>query len=99
MPLYAIMFDDHPDKRHVRDAQLAAHIEWLRERRDSILLAGSMRHPDTDAPLGGLWIVRADSPSAVESLFITDPFWIHGLRRSYTIRRWSLALDDYAVAP
>ncbi len=92
--LYVIRFTDKADRRKIRERYLDAHLAWLERQRQPILAAGSLREtPDSD-PGGGLWVVEAESRQAVESLFLTDPFWVHGLRGSVEILHWSKAFPD-----
>ncbi len=92
--LFIVRFFDHPGSEVLRQQHLAAHIEWLDARRDSILVAGSLREePGADA-LGGLWIVEAGSKQDVEALYRSDPFWTAGLRQAVEILHWSKAFAD-----
>ncbi len=91
--LFVIRFTDKTGSREIRQRHLDAHLAWL-DRRRPILVAGSLREaPDSD-PVGGLWVVEADSKEAARELFQTDPFWIHGMRESVEILHWSKAFPD-----
>lgn len=92
--LFAVRFHDNPSATHIRAAHFHAHIEWLRQRRGQILIAGSLRESDESSPVGGLWIVEAQDKSEVEALLKSDPFWVHGLRRGVEIHRWSTAFAE-----
>lgn len=88
--LFAVRFDDHADRLGVRLQHLQAHVDWLDAHRDQVLVGGSLRHAPHDVqPVGGLWIVEADSKAAVDALMQTDPFWVHGLRARCEILAWS----------
>ena len=92
--LFVIRFTDLAGKQAVRREHLQAHIEWLDQRRDSILVAGSLRKSAEEDPGGALWIVEADSKPDLPELFESDPFWVHGLRESFEILHWSKAFPD-----
>ena len=92
--LYAVRFHDRADRLATRERCLAAHIAWLAERRDRVLVAGSLRTAPGTPPVGGLWIVEADSRAEVEALYATDPFWTEGLRERVEIHFWSKALPE-----
>jgi len=96
--LFMVRFEDHPDKLNIRERFLDAHIKWLDEQSGSVLIGGSLRHEPGDQPVGGLWVVRADSKQAVEAMIETDPFWINGLRQGKEILHWSKAFEDRMVA-
>jgi uncharacterized protein len=95
--LFILRFMNKPDRANLISHYYPAHVEWLRERESVILVPGALRTEPDAAPVGGLWIVRADSKSEVEKLFQTDPFWVNGLRQSYEIFVWSKAFPDKTV--
>jgi uncharacterized protein YciI len=92
--LYAVRFHDRADRLATRERFLAAHIAWLAERRDRVLVAGSLRSAPGTPPSAGLWIVEADSRAAVEAIYASDPFWTEGLRERVEIHFWSKALPE-----
>ena len=80
--------------QEVRKRHLDAHISWLAERKQSVLVAGSLRaEPDTD-PIGAFWVVKAQSKADAEMLFSSDPFWTNGLRESVEVLQWSKAFPN-----
>ena len=91
--LFVVRFTDKPDSLAIRRKFLPAHIEWLDLHRDTILVAGSLRTEPGAVPVGGLWIVEAESKEAVETLLREDPFWTQGLRQGYEILHWSKASE------
>ena len=92
--LFVIRFFDKSNRKAVRERHLDAHLSWLAERRQSILIAGSLREEPDANPMGAWWVVEAGSRSEVEELFTSDPFWINGLRESVEILHWSKAFPD-----
>jgi hypothetical protein len=82
---FIILFTDAPDAGPgLRSFYMAEHLALLEENSDRIEAAG----PLTDNSRQGrdaLWIVEADSATAVESLILQDPFWPTGLRGAYAI--------------
>ena len=95
--LFAVRFHDRADRRATRERFLDAHIAWLAARRDRVLVAGSLRTEPGTAPVGGLWIVEAESRAEVEAIYATDPFWTEGLRERVEIHLWSKALPERAL--
>ncbi|HLA64928.1 MAG TPA: YciI family protein [Rhodothermales bacterium] len=92
--LFIVRFTDRPDTADIRALHLPAHLDWLDAHAATVLVAGSLR-PDADAPpVGGLWIVEAESREAVDVLIGTDPFWVHGLRAGVEVLLWSKARPD-----
>lgn len=89
--LFAVFFEDKPEASEIRKKTLIDHIQWLEQHKDLILVGGSLReHPSSD-PIGGLWLVEAESKEIVTRLIHADPFWIEGLRKSFRILHWSKA--------
>ena len=92
--LYVVLFEDNAtlgadDRRR----HMAAHLSFLEHNAARIKAAGPLRAPSGD-PVGGLWIVEADSPDVVDGLVKADPFWPTGLRRSVRILGWSQVFAD-----
>ena len=95
--LFVVRLTDRPDSLQVRKQFLPAHLSWLEQHQDAILVAGSLRTEPDSAPVGGCWIVEAASKSEVVSLLQTDPFWINELRQSFEILHWSKAFPERKV--
>lgn len=95
--LFAVIFTDKPGCGEVRAANLQAHIEWLEQNKDIVLIGGSLRHEPGEVPRGGLWVAEADSTAQIEALLKTDPFFVAGLRQGYEILHWSKANDERKV--
>ena len=91
--LFAVIFRDKSGHGKVRQQWLDAHIRWVDEHSAVVRVAGSLRLEPGDVPIGGLWIVEAESKPSVDALLRTDPFWIAGLRERVEILHWSKALD------
>ena len=92
--LFVIRFTDKPESQKIRKQYLTAHLNWLKERRDVILVAGSLREEPELNPIGAFWVVEAESKDEVTELFKTDPFWINKLRDKVEIYNWSKAFPD-----
>lgn len=74
-----------------------AHINWMDEHKDCILVGGSLREEPGAQPAGALWIVEAAGKAEIEALIESDPFWVNGLRQRYEILHWSKAFADRKV--
>jgi hypothetical protein len=93
--LFAVMFTDNPGHGALRAEHLDAHIDWVDDHKDVVLVAGSLRDEPQAVPRGGLWVVEAQSKAAVLELMKTDPFYTCGLRQSVEVLYWSKALQDH----
>lgn len=95
--LFIARFTDKPDVSELRDQLFPAHLKWLDENKDKVLVPGSLR-PDVDGPsLGGLWIIEANSKAEVEQVYQTDPFFANGLRQKVEVFFWKKAFEDRKV--
>ena len=92
--LFAVRFYDRTDCANVRREYMPAHIAWLDEHRQMVLVGGSLRKEKGENPVGGLWLVEAPDKNAVEALISSDPFTIQGLRENYEIFFWSKAFPE-----
>lgn len=95
--LFIVQFEDRPGVQELRQKLFQSHIEFLDGMKDRVLVPGSMREVPSDRPLGGLWIVDAESEEDVKEIFKDDPFWVNGLRAGYRINRWVKAFPDRKV--
>jgi uncharacterized protein len=95
--LFIVQFEDKPNVAEIREKLLAAHFKFLDDRKDRVLVPGSLREVPSDKPLGGLWIVDAKDEAEVKDIFKDDPFWTNGLRASHRINRWQKAFPDRKV--
>lgn len=91
--LFAVIFTDKPNHGTLRAENLDAHIQWVAENQEVVLVAGSLRAELGVTPKGGLWIVEAPSKEAVMDLMKTDPFYTCGLREGVEVLHWSKALE------
>jgi uncharacterized protein YciI len=95
--LFAVLFTDRPDQGALRAEHLQAHIDWVAANPAQVRVAGSLREEPGQVPKGGLWIVEAESKTAVHQLMQTDPFWRCGLRERVDVLHWSKALDQQVL--
>lgn len=91
--LFAVLFTDKPGHGALRAEYLQAHIDWLVEHQDTVLVAGSLRPDPGAVPKGGLWVVESASKEAVLELMKSDPFHACGLRQGVEVLYWSKALE------
>lgn len=91
--LFAVLFTDKPGHGALRAGNLQAHIDWVADHQEVVLVAGSLRTEPGAVPKGGLWIVEAPSREAVLELMQSDPFYTCGLRQAVEVLHWSKALE------
>jgi uncharacterized protein len=96
--LFAVLFADKPGHGQLRAEQLEAHIAWIDQHKDMVLVAGSLREEPQDVPWGGLWVVEAESKAAVIEMMKSDPFYVFGLRQSIEVLHWNKALPNHKAS-
>jgi uncharacterized protein YciI len=92
--LFVIRFTDKHDSQTTREQYLDAHISWLDERRESVLVAGSLREEPISNPVGAFWVVVAKNKSEAAEVYKSDPFWTNGVRERVEIYHWSKAFPE-----
>jgi uncharacterized protein YciI len=92
--IYAVLLEDDARRVEMRAKHMPDHLAFLERNAASIRAAGPLKDTADEAPAGGLWIVEADSPQAVQSLLEADPFWPTGLRKSVRVLEWTRVFAD-----
>jgi uncharacterized protein YciI len=96
--LFAILSKDDPEQLSVRGTHSAEHVSYLEQHTTSILAAGALRREDGAVPMGGLWIVEAQSAQATQALVEADSFFREGLHLAVHVRHWGRAAWSDAFA-
>ena len=92
--LFIAQFEDKAGVGELRQKLLQDHVAFLDRVKEKVLVAGSMREIPSDKPVGGLWIIEAESEEKVRDILKDDPFFVNGLRASVRINRWVKAFPD-----
>ena len=91
------IFEDPPSMQEVRAQYGQAHLDYLQQHQDEILLGGGLREAeDTPVYCGGMWVFGAVSKARAEQLIQNDPYFVHGNRR-YRLLYWGKAFEDVMV--
>lgn len=97
MPLFAVLFEDDPNRaQEVRQRLMPAHLAFLERNAGQVQAAGPLKSAGDGGPAGGLWLVDASDKEAVDTLVRADPFWPTGLRRSVSVLEWTRVFADGA---
>lgn len=70
-----------------------AHLDYLRQHMDEILVAGGLRDAPGGPYVGGLWIFEVPSRERAIELIEGDPYCRHSLRQ-YRLCVWGKALPE-----
>ena len=82
---------DNPARIAIRKEYMQAHLDYLAENDQEILVAGSLRESPSNSPIGALWIIEAETEGRATQLVERDPFFRKGLRNNYELLYWSKA--------
>lgn len=93
---WIVMFDDEPGMLAVRQARGEAHLAYLREHQDEILIGGGCRETPEGDFVGGLWVLEVDSKARAIALIENDPYYEPAHRR-YRLRTWGKVLAERDV--
>jgi len=89
--LYVINCEDKPDSLEVRLANREAHLGYLKNFQDHLIMAG----PFLDAkeqPIGSMLIMDFANERIATDFSAGDPYYLAGLFQSVTIRPWRKTL-------
>lgn len=93
---FIILFEDNLDAdSNIRKNLMPEHLTFLEANSSRISAAGPLSKLSGEAR-GGLWLVETNDASEIERLVHEDPFWPTGLRKSYTILKWTQVYSDGA---
>lgn len=77
---------------HRRDANIAPHMEFLRDQRGVIRFSGPLIAED-GAAVGGLCLIDAPDRAAAQAWIDSEPFCEAGVFSETTITRWSSSME------
>ena len=97
MTRWVAVFEDDPSALAVREEFTAHHLSYLDANRDAILLPGGLRPAPGHGLEGALWVIEAEGRETAAALCENDPFFRHGLRKSYRLYVWGKAFPERAV--
>ena len=97
MALFVAIFEDHLDRKAVRDGAMNAHLAWLDRHRSEVRMAGALRPEPDGIATGGLWIIEAATRAEAERICTEDPFFKEGLRKSFKLESWSRGFPEEPV--
>lgn len=84
---FVLLCQDIPNTSELREANTAAHLDYLREQ-DSIVLAAGPLLDDQDHLVGSMLVVDVATEAAAWAFLDNTPFAKAGLFAHREIRRW-----------
>ena len=97
--LYVIYQIDKPNGQAIRAAQRAAHLKYLDDHEDILVLGGAMLAEDGTTRTGSVLIINVPSQEAAERFSANEPFRQAGLFERVEITRMRRGQWNPAAAP
>lgn len=97
--LYIIYQVDKPNSTAIRAAHRTAHLHYLDDHQDIVVLGGAMLAEDGTTRLGSVLIINVPSWEAAEHFSVNEPFRKAGLFERVEITRMRRGQWNPAAAP
>lgn len=97
MKHFLLIYQLAPDYLERRGLYRDAHLRlaWQAHRDGALLLGGALADPADQAIL----LFQANDPSAAAEFARRDPYVLHGLVQSWTVRPWTTVVGALAASP
>lgn len=93
---WVAIFQDDPGMLEIRKQKGQAHLDYLAENENEILIGGGLRSGPGEHYAGGLWVLEVASRERAVELIENDPYYAPAIR-SYRLFTWGKALEDKIV--
>jgi uncharacterized protein YciI len=97
--LYIIYQEDKPDAAAIRAAAKDAHLAYLKQHEDILVLGGALLEDDAIGRLGSVLVINVENRAAAEAFSAAEPFRKAGLFKSVKITRMRRGQWNPAAAP
>lgn len=94
MPLFAIYCVDKPGHAPVRAENRPAHLEYVRQWAENMVIGGPMLTADGDGMVGSLLVIDLPDEAAAHDWCANDPYAKAGLFESVLVRRFKKVLPE-----
>lgn len=85
--LYILYNEDRPDGLAIREATREAHLAYLEQHKDKVVLGGGLLSEDGKTRLGSVFIINVPDRKAAEAFSTAEPFRKAGLFQTTKITR------------
>ncbi|MDE2229231.1 MAG: YciI family protein [Alphaproteobacteria bacterium] len=98
--LYLIVQGDRPDAAaEIRQAKTDAHLTYLDQHEDILVLGGALLTDDSGKRVGSVALINVPNRAAADAFVANEPFRQAGLYQSILISRMRKGQWNPAVAP
>ncbi len=95
--LFAVTIEDKPGMAATRREVRAAHLAWLEQHRDMLVIAGPIMDGQGQS-IGSVRVIEAPDRAAVDALTEGDPFAKAGCFARVSINLYRIVFKDGALA-
>jgi uncharacterized protein YciI len=95
MPFVITWLDGPGTTREMKTRVRSTHIEFIERNKHRIVASGGLFPDDDDFPNGGLIILDVPTRQEAVDYIESDPFFMNGIFREYSIRRWKKFIFDH----
>ena len=99
MPYVIEWMDADPSVKEKKQQVRAVHVEFVAKNAHRIIASGGFFPDDDDFPNGGLIILDVATRQEAIAYAESDPFFLNGIYKAYTIRRWKKFIFDHKRVP
>jgi uncharacterized protein YciI len=97
--LYVIYMEDGPRSTEIRAAKREAHLAYLEQHRDILVLGGALLADDGTTRIGSMLVVNLPNRESAEAFSADEPFRRAGLFATVTITRMRRGQWNPVAAP
>ncbi|MBR0681069.1 YciI family protein [Roseomonas eburnea] len=91
--LFAVTIEDRTGMAATRRAVRAAHLDWLEQHREMLVIAGPVMDAEGNS-IGSVRVIEAPDRAAVEALTAGDPFAKAGCFARVSINPYRIVFKD-----
>ncbi|MCS6985976.1 MAG: YciI family protein [Sphingomonadaceae bacterium] len=96
MPVFAIHCLDKPLQQELRQRTREAHLAYLRQALDRVVVAGPLLNEDGE-PIGSMLLMKFPDYRSAVAFAADDPYARAGLFASVAVTRWRQVLPQPAA--
>lgn len=96
---YLIQVTEKPGTRHIFDATLDAHREYLQPFIPKMLATGALLEDDGSRAGGAIIIMDTEDRTEAENYINNDPLTLAGIFESVTVTKWRRFIYDGKMVP
>ncbi len=90
--MFMVLCLDKPGHLEVRKANRDAHLAWLRQRIEKVVIGGPLLSDDGQSMIGSMLVLDIADRAELDALLADDPYAKAGLFQSVTVHPYKKVL-------